>query len=151
MAYGGSSEMNEPTLCFVRGNWAYFKTDSDEKPDNWDLVPYTWVDAPQGYIRLQFCVEMEQPSDPYPEDCCPWSVDQINAGETPWLKLGNDVGVMGGCPIVEFVRAIFRYDGAVVLGTEPQQVFWDGQQVAVPMSGNMRLVHPITEPGVAIA
>lgn len=108
---------DEPTLCFVKGNWAYFKTPSDEVPDNWGVVPYTYVDPPQGYIKLQFCVDMERPDDPYPEDCCPYSVEMINSGEVPWLRLGNDVGIMGGCGIEEFWDLIYEYGGAVAIPT----------------------------------
>jgi len=107
--------MSEPTLCYIDGNWAYFKTESDEVPPGWDFVPYDWVGPPRGYIRLQFCVEMERPNDPFPDGCCPYSVDQVNAGEVPWLRLGNDVGIMGGCPISEFVCAIYDYEGAVAV------------------------------------
>jgi hypothetical protein len=110
--------MNEPTLCFVKGNWAYFKTEDDEVPDNWDVVPYTYVDPPQGYIKLQFCVDMEQPADAWPEDACPYSVDAINNGEIPWLKLGNDIGIMGGCGIEEFCILIYDNKGAIAIPTK---------------------------------
>jgi len=89
--------MEEPKLCYVEGRMAYFTTRELDKQwgDDWNDAPYEHNagtpyhdrqnNPPQWVIStIMFDSNMETPAD---IAACnsPFSVEQINAGITPWL------------------------------------------------------------------
>ncbi len=94
--------------------------------------PYPWTKydeqrgvEPYDVLMLLFdCRAMATPSEPPREHTCnsEWSVDRINARETPWLE-GAELRVWAGASIKEFKLIIGAADGKVL---EPAEVIRRG-------------------------
>ena len=125
-------------LCYVEGSFAYFTTQDLDKQwgDDWDDAPYQhnagtpyspfetikedWNDdgSPKWEIlKLAFdgC-NIIFPSDEYDY----WSVQQINAGKIPWMRVWLyrklREGLMAGATIDEFIDFVQNIaDGEVYL------------------------------------
>lgn len=135
-------------LCYVDGPWAYFTTQELAKQtgDDWDDAPYEhnaeepyepgvryYADGrieklerdwnPDGspkweVIRIAWRGPLETP-DAWATNS-PWSVDQINAGATPWLKPAqfgakHSVSIFAGTTLADFIAAVHSCGGVVYL------------------------------------
>lgn len=141
----------EPVLCYVSGMWAYFTTKelSEQWGDDWNDAPYE-LNAGTPYDPTMFhYADGRQEKNPrdWNEDGTPkwhivkvawegpfetpvevyspnsnFSVQDINAGMTPWLKTsnhheGSPVQIMAGVTISEFTR-LMRVAGGHVYSEE---------------------------------
>ena len=129
----------ELVLCYVSGSAAYFTTQPLEKQwgDDWDDAPYEhnagspyewrpkrwtkdgWVenDEPRWEITKVFYegAWLETPDDTGGFNSR-WSVQDINAGKTPWLidRYGKTgVRIMAGTPLSRFKEVIRAMDGVI--------------------------------------
>lgn len=109
-------------LCYVTGNWAYFTSADLEKQwgDDWDDAPYEhnaeppYEREPGQIVRIAWDGDYCTPDFRYTNS--PWSVEEINAGATPWLVAGwfsHGDSVEAGATIAEFCDAIMKHDGTV--------------------------------------
>lgn len=133
---------NEPVLCYVSGACAYFTTQAlaDQWGDDWDDAPYEhnaggpyhwrpekWDrelrqnvpnDEPRWDITVvYFEADLAQPCDGGGLNS-PYSVQDINAGRTPWLfgsRWSHTPGLRidAGTPLSEFKRLIWHAGGRV--------------------------------------
>lgn len=114
-------------LCYIRGERAYFTTQELSKQwgDDWNDAPYEHnAGSPYGpregeswEVRYVFFDgDFDAPCEWHHNS--PYSVDDINAGQTPWLsppKYGKDHGVriMAGTTMPEFRRLVQSVGGDV--------------------------------------
>jgi len=112
-------------LCYVNDCWAYFTTQPLESQwgDDWDDVPYEH-NAGQPYdgdgweiLKVAFEGDFTLPCDNYRNS--PWSVDQINDGDVPWLVAGwftkEQDSLFAGATFGEFVEFVQKHDGQVYI------------------------------------
>ena len=135
---------NEPVLCYVQDNVAYFTTRAlDEQwGDDWDDAPYehnagrpylplmNWRDKdgvvrdanPDGSPKWKI-VEINF-SGPFETPCehkinSPYSVQDINRGDVPWLRTADDsVVIPAGTPLSDFIDAIKAGGGTAALAVK---------------------------------
>ena len=128
--------MNEPRLCYVCYQWAFFTTQAleDQWGDDWDDAPwehnagepYRYSDDPKygdtdkepwRIVKVGYDGRLETPGE-Y-EINSKWSVEQINAGAVPWLKTDRyasrdpQVSIMAGATLEEFKAMVEVVGGAV--------------------------------------
>lgn len=112
----------QPVLVYVDAPWAYFADSIEEATgDDWNDAPYDCnAGRPYDYrLKVAYDGPLETPdSGTVGRDR--WvSVDQVNAGEVPWLAdfLGggrwNPVRIMAGVTVREFVALIEESGGHV--------------------------------------
>ena len=113
----------EPVLVYVDGPWAYF-ADAVEGTygDDWDDAPYEHNAGPpySEFVRLRLAFEARDIDTPASvARNSPWSVEQINAGQVPWLAdfmgggRSSPVKIWAGVGVREFVRLIEETGGHV--------------------------------------
>lgn len=120
----------EPILCYVSGQWAYFTTRPLNKQwgDDWDDAPYehnagrpyTDLKEPPRWTITQVAFE-----GPFDEPCAnvcnsPYSVEVINRDVVPWLSTatwysGAHVEIPAGTPLSKFVELVKQGGGKVFL------------------------------------
>lgn len=126
--------MDEPVLCYVNGQRAFFTTQPLESQwgDDWNDAPYehnagspyapSWIDKrdkkPLWEIHsVLFCSELVTPD--YEAWNSPYSVQDINAGNIPWLREADDtsagehIRIYAGCTLTDFRRLIVQACGCV--------------------------------------
>lgn len=118
---------NEPRLCYVSSNWAYFTTQElkNQWGDDWDDAPYelnagppySWGEYerskhidPWTITKVAFSGAFMQPCDGHVNS--PHSVQMINRGDVPWLRLGH-TKIMAGATLNEFIAAVQGRGGKV--------------------------------------
>lgn len=147
--------MGEPVLCYVTHSIAFFTTQPLEKQwgDDWNDAPYEhnagdpygwrpekWVNG-QGnvpndepsweIVKVYFDGPWETPSE-Y-ERNSRWSVEDINAGLTPWLVTDRysdrrpRVAIPAGTTLTDFIRLVHLGGGDIYLKA-PNQGDADGNQ-----------------------
>ena len=122
----GGQPPADSVLCYVADPWAFFTTDSLDKVygDDWDDAPYehnagdpyqefpTWIVAVETVLAPPHMSHLNSP----------WSVEQINAGEVPWLRPEFDweppVRIYAGCTFTAFVELIGSAGGRVFVPIE---------------------------------
>ena len=117
--------MKEFRLCYVSGCWAYFTTQPLEvqQGDDWDDAPYEH-NAGEPYesdggeiLKVAFEGDFMLPCDNYCNS--PYSVDQINHGDVPWLVAGwftkEKESLFAGATFGEFVEFVQKHDGQVYI------------------------------------
>jgi hypothetical protein len=118
---------NEPVLCFVSGDSAYFtpRPLSEQWGDDWDDAPYEHNAGMPSTDGVEIvCVKWEsellvEPKDGFTNS--PYTVEQINRGDVPWLQptqWSNDHGgprieIFAGATVSEFVALIRKADGRI--------------------------------------
>lgn len=130
-AMGKDSEPNkaDPILCYVHDSSAYFTTQAlaDQSGEDWYKRPYEYNARPPwepyeddefwSIIKIHFGGDYRQPCSGRASS--PYSVEQINAGEVPWLdhtSLGDSepaTSIMAGTPLSEFKRIIWETGGEI--------------------------------------
>ena len=124
--------MNEPILCYVSGQWAYFTTQplKDQWGDDWNDAPYEhnagrpyeWRVSdrpPWEIIKVAFDGPCQTPAEINGGCNSPWSVEQINAGAVAWLQTDKWVPeeqktiIPAGATMSEFRAAIKKSGGNV--------------------------------------
>jgi hypothetical protein len=121
-------------LCYIEENWAYFtsKEVSEQWGDDWDDAPYEHnAGTPYGFyrqqdndgivIRVAFEVDqMERPCDGTINS--EYSVEQINAGEVPWLRseswAKHDIRIFAECNLLAFIDKIEELNGYVYINAK---------------------------------
>lgn len=123
----------EPVLCYVSCAFAYFTTQelSKQTGDDWNDAPYEYnaglpyesEDGAWTITKIAWDGPFESPADiGHSSDL---SIDQINSGETPWLKTAKwgrghtPVNIMAGTTPSEFIRLIESGGGFVYLKKDP--------------------------------
>lgn len=118
---------NEPKLCYIEGNWAYFTTQEISKQwgDDWDDVPYeynagspyAWGEHEQArhiepwtIAKVFFSGNFSQPCEGHLNS--PYNVQMINRGDVPWLRSGT-IRIMAGTTLPDFVAAVREAGGQV--------------------------------------
>lgn len=133
--------MGEPRLRYVSDCWAYFLAD-DGHGDDWNDAPHNCnAGEPYRYVfKVAFYADLELVGcDQNGDGAGRWgylSVDQINAGEAPWLvqirygeprdtagRLALGVQIPAGVTFREFVALVREAGGHVY-------VQWVGQPLA---------------------
>jgi len=125
-------------LCYVDEPWAYFTTKELSKQwgDDWNDAPYEhnagspyeWREGrlvdeePESFYEV-FRVAYDGNLAPPCYNCCnsPYSVEQINAGATAWLRTdyGTPIIVIpAGTIFPEFVRLVYEAKGHVYVPIE---------------------------------
>lgn len=121
---------NEPVLCYIEGNKAYFTTCPLDQQwgDDWDDAPYEY-NAEQPY---EWHPDMNVPRyeitalyfesygyitpDGYTTNS-PFSVRAINRGDVAWLRYGGGYSdyppIHAGTPLSEFKRLIKAAGGTI--------------------------------------
>ncbi len=130
--------MEKHILCYVEDHWAYF-TDmllDKQRGDDWNDRPYEHnaglpyrrdINMPNSQGRiikvLWGCDVLETPAQRHGPNS-PFSVEEINALETPWLAPGagcrslrhqTTAVIMAGCSIAEFISLITLAGGCAVV------------------------------------
>jgi len=128
--------LSDAKLCYVGGNAAYFTTQNlaDQWGDDWNDAPYehnagapyTFGDwdkehgkEPWEIVQVYYEGAFELPSEWFHNS--PYSVEQINKKETPWLKgsryskLDGKVEIWAGTSLAEFIRTILECAGEIYL------------------------------------
>lgn len=123
-------------LCYIEKPWAYFTTLPLDVQwgDDWNDAPYEhnagrpymprercsqdWdVDGSPLWevIRIAFDGPFETPAEYHPSPNSPWSVEEINRGEVPWLTHENDRGIClyAGAGLTTF-RQFIRNNGGEI-------------------------------------
>ena len=120
-------------LCYVDFPWAYFTTAplSEQWGDDWNDAPYEHNagepyefhdhDAKTGrkewhVCKLAFDGDIETPGGVTLNS--QWSVQQINAGDSPWLLGGywskdETEGLHAGASVQEFTEFVWRHGGRI--------------------------------------
>jgi hypothetical protein len=125
---------NEPILCYVRDQWAFFTTRklSEQWGDDWNDAPYEHNAGdpyefgahdekngrePWTISRVAFDGCFETPCSNYPNS--PWSVEQINAGAVAWLRSSYPpiTVIPAGVTLPQFRQLIERGGGTVYFPT----------------------------------
>ena len=129
--------MMKPVLCYVRGQWAYFTTQVLAKQwgDDWNDAPYEHnAGLPYEYdehdrkkgrepwriVKLAFGAPLDEPCERQVNSS--FSVEQINAGQVPWLA-GAKCNIMAGTPLDKFIAAIVEAGGKVYVDADT----WRGE------------------------
>jgi hypothetical protein len=119
--------MNEPVLCFVRGDWAYFTTQplEDQWRDDWNDAPYEhnagcpyeWTEG-RGpryeIVKVAFEGPLAAPCEGTNNSS--YSVESINAGAVAWLRTLQTaplIVIPAGTGLLEFKRRVWRAGGDV--------------------------------------
>lgn len=125
--------MSEPVLCYVDGPWAYFTTQPLDKQwgDDWNDAPYDCnAGAPYEWregdgdryeiVRVAWRGPFETPNERIEwRQRESWlSVDQINAGASPWLipydgHAPAAAPIAAGITLGEFVQRVADAGGDV--------------------------------------
>ena len=115
--------MTQHRLCYVEGVFAYFTNRplTEQWGDDWNDAPYEHnAGAPytQGFgqvVMLAWIGPFVPPSEGHYNN--PWSVKEINAGATPWLKTvsGQSFVIMAGVTVDEFCDIVERGGGTIFL------------------------------------
>ncbi len=127
------TKRQQPVLCYVEGNWAYFTTQplKDQWGDDWNDAPYEHNagqpneygdhDAKDGIepwsiIKVAWDGPFEKPY----EWCGSRSVEEINKGQVPWLRSSPwrskempEVTIHAGITLCRFKKEIRRGGGNV--------------------------------------
>lgn len=127
----------EPVLCYIRGQWAFFTTQklSEQWGSDWSDAPYEHNSEdpniydenaakrgkkPWTITRIAFECDLETP-DTWVLNS-PWSVQDINNKETPWLssgkcgKRGEDnepIEIWAGTTLSEFIHIVQGIGGTI--------------------------------------
>ncbi len=136
-----ADEMLRFRLCYIDEQEAWFTTRnplSEQWGDDWNDAPYEynagrpyeWTERdkcpPYELFMVMFRTDLETPAQIAGSNSH-YSVEQINAGLTPWLcstswSMVKDVQIMAGITLPEFIDAIRQAGG---------EVFWPmGLQIA---------------------
>lgn len=123
--------IDEYKLCFVDDGHAWFTRLplKDQNGDDWDDIPYEHnADPPyddENVIMVMYIApDFREPRYGYVNS--PYSVDAINGGVIPWLRLRSWYGdkeimkenIYGGCSLKEFIRIIQKHGGKIYLQIE---------------------------------
>jgi len=121
--------MKDPTLCYVRNNWAYFtfKSLDEQWGDDWNDAPYEcnagdpYWDEEGDIVKVAYDGEFETPDHNYRNS--PYSVERINKGVVAWLdntscmsgKELKEKGmvIMAGTTLPDFIKKIKQGGGNV--------------------------------------
>jgi len=114
----------EYRLCYVDLPWLYFTTQplSDQWGDDWNDVPYEHnAEVPytgDGWEIVKIAVDTELVTPAFLMQNSPFSVEDINAGQVPWLrtwysKEKHPVAIMAGTLLPEVVATIEKCGGNV--------------------------------------
>lgn len=126
-------------LCYVKGDWAWFTTASlnEQWGDDWNDAPYEHnAGTPYEYAvrhaergekpwlvyRVAWLADLETPADKYRFGNSPWSVEEINDGDVPWLSSPSyekhQVTIMAGTMLADFINIVREIGGEVYLLTD---------------------------------
>jgi hypothetical protein len=117
-------------LCYIKGAKAYFTTTSQEKQwgDDWNDAPYEhnagepyeWMPGiaahPKPYnLKAVYFDGTPYQTPDYTHLNSPYSVQQINRGDAPWLRdsYGNNPPIPAGTLYGQFINMIHRAGGQV--------------------------------------
>ena len=119
-------------LCYVEDQCACFTDNFEEQwGDDWNDAPYEhnagWPYAAtedrdprqgEGHItRVYFEGPFNEPHFDYNNS--PYTVEQINQGEVPWLKASfftsHDISIMAGTSVRDFIAAVYAAGGLVYM------------------------------------
>jgi hypothetical protein len=122
----------EPVLCYVSGNFAYFTHAplNLQWGDDWDDAPYEHnagdpysriygvdVEFECRIVKVAFESELQTPADKASANNSKLSVQDINALKAPWLDgpfwSGNKIAIMAGCTVSNFKKAIKQAGGRI--------------------------------------
>ena len=124
-------------LCYVEPPWAYFTTQKlgDQWGDDWDDrpyennagEPYIWTERhsnPPAYEVHKVAYDSDWLITPA-EDNMVRSVEEINKGDTPWLKTSkyyseNHVSIYAGTTLSDFIKLLQFAGGRVYLEQEAE-------------------------------
>ena len=106
-------------LCYIDGGDAYFTErpltgEGKEWGDDWNDAPYEYnAGTPYYYSKVvKFSGGFEEPKDGHHNS--PFSVEDINAGRTPWLwHYGNKEALYAGASVEEFKDYVRRNGGTI--------------------------------------
>ena len=121
-----SEQTSEGVLCFVQGPFMYFTTQplAVQWGDDWNDAPYEY-NAGTPYETADWTITRVAYEGPFEQPCTyegpnsPWSVEQINKGEVPWLQTDRYDGqqtvvkIYAGTPFSKVVEAIQSIGGTV--------------------------------------
>jgi hypothetical protein len=122
-----NTRLAEPVLCYVDGRCAYFTTQplKQQWGDDWNDAPYEHnAGDPYAYSahdeihRRYYEGWFQTPADDAWHGNSRYSVETINAGGVPWLRLDRNSAtredhIWAGDTIAEFTRKIRATDGIV--------------------------------------
>lgn len=133
-------------LCYVDLPWAFFTTRdlAEQWGDDWNDAPYEhnaerpyedWHSAREGkplrweIVQVAVETELSPPCEPG-FNSSPWSVEQINRGDVPWLRDhygGKHPPIMAGTTLPDFIAAIEASGGTVYFARRENEETDDGQ------------------------
>jgi len=125
--------MTEPVLCYIKDNWAYFTTNlKDQWGDDWDDAPYD-SNAGEPYTHYDDCQVTKVAWEANLIPPCDrlyrcFSVQQINALETPWLTSPDwesnknpAMEIWAGTSLSEFKSLIYGTGGTIYEAIQPHK------------------------------
>ena len=122
-------EKEEYMLCYIEGDSAYFTTCplGEQWGDDWNDVPYEhnagrpyeWSESskskPYKIKKIKFEGGFLQPSEGFGNS--PYSVEEINKGNIPWLKseswIKEQTRIYAGCLLGNFIKLVNQIEGTI--------------------------------------